>query len=73
MTQGIFLLSYIGLGVSTYPWLVPFKVSLWKAAAAPQSQSLLLVGTVVLLPVILFYTGYCYYVFRGKASHEAHY
>jgi cytochrome d ubiquinol oxidase subunit II len=73
LTLGIFLLSYIGLGVSTYPWLVPFKVSLWKAAAAPQSQSLLLVGTVVLLPIILVYTGYCYYVFRGKASHEAHY
>ena len=73
LTLGIFLLSYIGLGISTYPWLVPFKVSLWQAAAAPQSQSLLLVGTVVLLPVILAYTGYCFYVFRGKASHEAHY
>jgi cytochrome d ubiquinol oxidase subunit II len=70
---GIFLLSYIGLGVSTFPWLVPFNVSLWDAAAAPQSQSLLLVGTVVLLPIILGYTGYCFYVFRGKASHDAHY
>ncbi|MCP4746758.1 MAG: cytochrome d ubiquinol oxidase subunit II [Desulfobacteraceae bacterium] len=70
---GIFLLSYIGLGVSTYPWLVPFKVSFRQAAAVSQSQSLLFAGTAVLLPAILIYTAYCFYVFRGKASHEGHY
>ena len=70
LTLGIFLMNYIGIGVSTWPWLVPFKVSLWDAAAAPASQSLMLVGTVVLLPIILSYTAYCFWVFRGKASHE---
>jgi cytochrome d ubiquinol oxidase subunit II len=70
LTLGIFLMNYIGIGVSTWPWLVPFKVTLWEAAAAPESQSLLLLGTVFLLPCILAYTGYCFWVFRGKASHE---
>jgi cytochrome d ubiquinol oxidase subunit II len=70
LTLGIFLMNYIGIGVSTWPWLVPFRVSLWDAAAAPESQSLLLVGTAVLLPIVLAYTAYCFWVFRGKASHE---
>ena len=70
LTLGIFLMNYIGIGVSTWPWLVPFKVTLWHAAAAPESQSLLLLGTVFLLPCVLAYTGYCFWVFRGKASHE---
>lgn len=70
LTLGIFLMNYIGIGVSTWPWLVPFQVTLWDAAAAPESQSLLLLGTLFLLPCILAYTGYCFWVFRGKASHE---
>ena len=70
LTLGIFLMNYIGIGISTWPWLVPFEVSLWDAAAAPESQSLLLLGTVFMLPCVLAYTGYCYWVFRGKASHE---
>jgi cytochrome bd ubiquinol oxidase subunit II len=72
LSIGVFLTAYIGLGVSIWPWIVPFKITFAKAAAAPESQSLLLVGTVVMLPVVLAYTGYCYYVFRGKTSHEAH-
>jgi len=73
LTMGLFLTGYIGIVVSTYPWLVPFELSLWDTAAAPPSQSLLLVGTVFLLPVVLGYTAYCFWVFRGKASHEALY
>lgn len=69
----IFLMNYIGLGVSTYPWIVPFAFTFKEAAAAPQSLSLLLVGTVVFLPAVLVYTGYLYYVYRGKSSHEAQY
>ena len=61
------------LGISLWPWLVPFQVSFRQAAAAPESQSLLLVGTVIMLPVVLGYTAYCYYLFRGKASDEATY
>ncbi len=70
---GVFLTGYIGLGVSLWPWLVPFEVTFRQAAAAGPTQSLLLVGTVILLPVVLTYTAYCYYIFRGKASHESTY
>ena len=70
LSLSIFLLNYLGLGISMWPWLIPFQVTFRAAAAAPESQSLLLVGTVFLLPLVLAYTGYCYYVFRGKSSHE---
>jgi cytochrome d ubiquinol oxidase subunit II len=73
LSLGIFLMNYIGLGISLWPWLVPYQVNIWQAAAAAESQSLLLVGTVIMLPVILTYTGYCYYIFRGKTSHETIY
>jgi len=70
---GVFLTAYLGLGISLYPYAVPYEVSFRQAAAAGPSQSLLLVGTVVLLPIVLAYTAYCYHVFRGKASHESGY
>lgn len=73
LTMGLFLLGYIGICLSIYPWIVPFELTLWEAAAAPESQSLILIGTVIMLPIILAYTAYCYYVFRGKSSHEALY
>lgn len=69
----VFLMGYIGLVVSVWPWLVPFSVTFRQAAAAGPSQSLLLVGTVIMLPVVLTYTAFCYYLFRGKASHEGVY
>jgi cytochrome d ubiquinol oxidase subunit II len=73
LSLGLFLLNYIGLGISLWPWIIPYQVDIWQAAAAPESQSLLLVGTVVMLPLVLAYTGYCYYIFRGKTSHETIY
>ncbi len=73
LSIGVYFAGYLGIGISMWPWLVPFKVSFRQAAAAPQSQSLLLVGTAVLLPVILGYVAYVYYVFRGKTSDEPHY
>jgi cytochrome d ubiquinol oxidase subunit II len=73
MSVGVFLTGYLGLGISLWPWLVPFNVSFRQAAAVPESQSLLLVGTIVMLPLILGYVGYCYYLFRGKSSDETLY
>ncbi len=67
---GIFLLGYIGLALSLFPWIIPFKYNIWDAAASGPGLSLMLVGVVPLLPLILGYTGYCYYIFRGKTSHE---
>ncbi len=73
LTIAIFLLGYVGLGISMFPWIVPFSYTIWDAAAVSTSQSLLLVGTVIFLPIILAYTAYSYYVFRGKADDEAMY
>jgi cytochrome d ubiquinol oxidase subunit II len=73
LSVGIFFTGYLGLGISLWPWIIPFAVTFRQAAAAGPSQSLLLVGTLVLLPVILGYTGFCYYLFRGKASHQGVY
>lgn len=73
MVLVLFLLNFIGLGVSMYPYLVPRAVSVWDAAAPAQSQSFLLVGAALILPVILAYTGWSYWVFRGKVgSHGYH-
>jgi cytochrome d ubiquinol oxidase subunit II len=73
LSIGVFLTAYLGLGISLWPWAVPFVFTFRQAAATAPSQSLLLIGTVILLPVVLAYTGYSYYIFRGKASHETGY
>jgi cytochrome bd ubiquinol oxidase subunit II len=67
---GIFLMGYLGLGLSLFPWLIPYHYTIWDAAASGPGLSLMLVGVIPALPLILGYTGYCYYIFRGKSSHE---
>jgi cytochrome d ubiquinol oxidase subunit II len=69
----IFILCYIGLIISIWPWIIPYSLTIKEAAAASTSLSLLLIGTIIILPLILFYTGYLYYVFRGKATKEPMY
>ena len=64
----LFVLCFIGLGISFFPHLVPNSVTIWEAAAPDNSLSFLLVGAAVLLPLILAYTGYAYWVFRGKVN-----
>ncbi|SDG03622.1 MULTISPECIES: cytochrome d ubiquinol oxidase subunit II [Thalassobaculum] len=64
--QILFVLCFVGLGISFYPNIVPPSVSIWDAAAPDESLGFLLVGTAVLLPIILAYTIYAYSVFRGK-------
>jgi len=68
LSAGIFLMGYIGLAISLWPTIIPYDVTLWQAAAAPESLSLLLVGVSVMLPVILGYTAWCYWIFRGKTD-----
>jgi cytochrome d ubiquinol oxidase subunit II len=68
LALGLFVLSYAGLGISNYPYVVPRSVTIWQAAAPDSSLKFLLVGAVVLLPLILGYTGYAYWVFRGKIT-----
>jgi cytochrome d ubiquinol oxidase subunit II len=62
----LFLLGYLGLAISTFPYLVPPTLTIWDTAAAPGSQLFMLVGTLVLLPIILGYTGLVYWIFRGR-------
>lgn len=62
----LFILSFVGLGISLYPYIVPPQVTIWDAASPDSSLMFLLVGAVVLVPLILCYTAYAYWVFRGK-------
>ncbi len=67
-TIALFVLSFIGLGISFYPYMVPPSLTIWDVAAPDESLWFLLVGTLVLVPMILIYTGYAYWVFRGKVD-----
>ncbi|MFP3920869.1 MAG: cytochrome d ubiquinol oxidase subunit II [Dichotomicrobium sp.] len=70
---GIFVLCFIGIGISFYPYMVPPNLTIWQAAAPDDSLLFLLVGAVVLLPLIIAYTAYAYWVFRGKVDAETGY
>jgi cytochrome d ubiquinol oxidase subunit II len=62
----LFVLSFAGLGINFYPNIIPPGITIWEAAAPESSQKFLLVGASVLIPLILAYTAYAYWVFRGK-------
>ena len=70
---GLFTLSYIGIALSLFPMIVPYHLTLWQAASSARTQAFLLVGTLFLLPVILMYTGWSYWVFRGKVRADTGY
>ncbi len=67
-TIGLFLLGYLGLVISSYPYLVPPSLTIWDTAAAPSSQVFMLIGTVFLLPIVLGYIIFIYWLFRGKVK-----
>ncbi|MFD2236749.1 cytochrome d ubiquinol oxidase subunit II [Aureimonas populi] len=62
----LFALSFVGIGISFYPNILPPELTIWQAAAPDSSLGFLLVGASVLIPMILAYTSYSYWVFRGK-------
>lgn len=68
----LFLLAMIGLGISIWPDVIPGRVTIWEAAAPEKSQIFMLVGAAVLVPVILIYTAWAYWVFRGKVGEEGY-
>ncbi|AZE49498.1 Cytochrome d ubiquinol oxidase subunit II [Pseudomonas chlororaphis] len=70
LTLVLIFLGYSGLGISLWPNIVPPSISIWDAASPPQSQGFLLVGTLFIIPFILGYTFWSYYVFRGKVTPE---
>ena len=67
-TMALFVLAFLGLAYSFYPYVVPDQLTIYQAASAPESLKIILVGTVIVLPMILGYTALSYVVFRGKAS-----
>ena len=71
--MGLFLASYLGIAISLWPMLIPRHYTLWQAASDPSTQLFLLIGTLFLLPVIAMYTGWSYWVFRGKVRADMGY
>jgi cytochrome d ubiquinol oxidase subunit II len=72
LSLGLFMLGMIGLGISMWPYVVPDSVTIWDAAAPHRSQLFMLVGTAIIIPTILAYTGWAYWVFRGKVGTEGY-
>jgi cytochrome d ubiquinol oxidase subunit II len=68
LTLGLVFLGFSGLGISIWPYIIPPSITLWQAAAPPQSQGFMLVGALLIIPIILVYTFWSYYVFRGKVQ-----
>lgn len=68
LTMGVFVLSFLGLAYSFFPYIIPEKMTIFDAAAAPESLKIILVGAVAVLPILLGYTILAYVIFRGKAK-----
>jgi cytochrome d ubiquinol oxidase subunit II len=73
LSLALFALSYAGLGISMWPYIVPQSITIWQAASPENSQVFMLFGVAVLIPLILGYTAWAYYVFRGKVNSESSY
>ena len=73
LAMGLFLMSYLGVAISLWPMIVPGHYTLWQAASSQGTQAFLLIGTLLLLPVILMYTAWSYWVFRGKVRGDVGY
>lgn len=70
---GLFFISYLGIAVSRFPMIIPHHFTFWQAASSPSTQTFLLVGTLFLLPIILMYSAWSYWVFRGKVRADIGY
>ncbi|WP_277964004.1 cytochrome d ubiquinol oxidase subunit II [Pseudomonas sp. RIT-To-2] len=70
LTLALVFLGYSGLGISLWPHIIPPSISIVEASSPPQSQGFMLVGALFILPFILGYTFWSYYVFRGKVRAE---
>jgi len=73
LSMGLFLMSYLGVAISLWPMIVPHHYTIWQAASSEGTQLFLLIGTLILLPIILMYTGWSYWVFRGKLRADVGY
>jgi cytochrome d ubiquinol oxidase subunit II len=64
----LFLMVFVGLGVSLWPYALPYSATFWEASSSVPTLIFLGVGTVTVLPIVLAYLGYAYWVFRGKIA-----
>ena len=72
LVVSVFVLGFLGLAYSIYPYVVINKLTLWQAASSPEALKVILLGVVITVPAIIAYTVFSYHVFRGKAT-ELHY
>ena len=68
LSIALFLLAFLGLGISLWPYAVPYAATLWQAASSPPTLRFVGVGVAVILPIILAYVGYAHWIFRGKTT-----
>jgi cytochrome d ubiquinol oxidase subunit II len=72
LTLFVFFLCFVGMGISIFPYVLPGAVTIWDAATEHSSQVFMLIGTVIVVPLILAYTGWAYWVFRGKVKADGY-
>jgi cytochrome bd ubiquinol oxidase subunit II len=72
LTVLLFVLGYAGIGISLWPYIVPYALTIWQASAPPSSQAFTLIGLAIFLPMVVAYTVYAYRVFRGKVGEGYH-
>ena len=72
LALALYALAFAGLGISMFPYIVPQSVTIWDAAAPERSQEFMLVGVAVIMPLILAYTAWAYWVFRGKVGEHGY-
>lgn len=73
LTISVFLFCYIGFCISAWPYIIPHSVTIWDAASNPGAMKFILIGISILLPTLIGYTFYSYYIFRGKTVAESGY
>jgi cytochrome bd ubiquinol oxidase subunit II len=72
LTIGIFLLTFLGLGLIVFPYIIPTQITIYQAAAAPSALVFMIIFVGFLIPIMLFYNIYQYVVFRGKITDVHH-
>lgn len=70
---GLFLISYLGIAISLFPFIIVHQLTLWQAASSQSTQTFLIIGTIFLLPIVLVYSAWSYWVFRGKVKADIGY
>ncbi len=72
LTLGLFLfvVGISGMALIVFPNIVPFSVSLWDAASSSTSQGFVLIGAIIVTPVVLGYSAFAYWIFRGRTPEK---